>query len=45
MSTEPEDGAERAVTHVAASLTLHEPVLVVVHGWDDEAPGAHRAAR
>ena len=21
----------------AASLTLHEPVMVVVHGWDDEA--------
>ena len=23
--------------HVAASLTLHEPVDVVVDGWDDEA--------
>ena len=37
ISTELEEGAERAVNHVAASLTLHEPVLVVVNGWDDEA--------
>ena len=35
ISTEPEEGAERLVHHVAASLTLHEPVQVVVHGWDD----------
>jgi len=35
ISTELEEGAERQVKHVAASLTLHEPVTVVVHGWDE----------
>ena len=35
--TEPRTSAERQVNHVAASLTLHEPIMVVVHGWDEEA--------
>ncbi len=32
-----DDEAERQVNHVAASLTLHEPIMAVVRGWDDEA--------
>ncbi len=32
-----DDDTERQVKHVAASLTLHEPILAVVRGWDDEA--------
>ncbi len=37
ISSEREEGDESPVHHAAASITLHEPVDVVVHGWDDEA--------
>jgi DNA-directed RNA polymerase subunit beta' len=39
MSTETEDGAERAVRHSGATIGLHESVTVMVLGWD-EATGA-----